>query len=280
MYIYHHKRIKINFTMEDHVNVVLYSKFSASCTKFMEMLTKVPNFKHTTICVDHPDVRKRISTSKKLTIKQVPSIIRLHQKNGYAESFEGERAFSVLNSHYIEYLQEMTKSMSQPQPLMQQPPQSFESLQSFPQSHQNLQIPNAQNAQNVHPQQMPPQQMPQQQMPQQLPQNVQQNDPSGMGGTNMRSMLSTPVSTSGGGGQTSLENLMDLSELGPDAPEKENALNTYHHVPPVSANGNVSISGNIKKDSSATGGNIVSRAMQMQKERENETSTNTKIPSA
>jgi hypothetical protein len=109
------------------------------------------------------------------------------------------------------------------------------------------------------------------------------NDPSGMSTTNMRSVLSTSVATNGPsvngastGGQTSLENLMDLSDLGGGGDnQNENALNTYHHVAPVA---NVSISGNIKKDAGSSA-NIVSRAMQMQKERENETSTNSKIPS-
>lgn len=238
--------------MEDHLNIVLYSKFSGSCAKFMEMIEKVPTFKHTTICIDNADIRKRILTSKKLTIKQVPSIIRLYQKNGYAESFEGERAFSVLNAHYIEYLQEIAKEMAKEKEMMTKEKTYDESnlpLLQIPQSNQPAQPP-------------PP------------------NDPSGMSTTNMRSVLSTSVSSNGpntnstGGGQTSLENLMDLSDLDN---QTENALNTYHHVAPVSNVSNVSISGNIKKDGGSAA-NIVSRAMQMQKERENETSTNAKIP--
>jgi len=240
--------------MEDHLNIVLYSKFSGSCEKFMEMIGKVPTFKHTTICIDNADIRKRILTSKKLSIKQVPSIIRLYQKNGYAESFEGERAFSLINAHYIEYLQEMTKEMA-----LSREKEKEMALSKEKEIKEKYEINEPQPSTNYL---SPP-----------------PNDPSGMSTTNMRSVLSTSVSSNGPntnstGGQTSLENLMDLSDLGGVGDnENENALNTYHHVAPVS---NVSISGNIKKEGSSV--NIVSRAMQMQKERENETSTNAKIP--
>jgi len=257
--------------MEDHLNIVLYSKFSASCAKFMEMIGKVPTFKHTTICIDNAEVRKRILTSKKLTIKQVPSIIRLYQKNGYAESFEGERAFSLLNAHYVDYLQEMTKDMalSREKELLEKKFDESQMTQLLPaqQSITHLSPPSSSISSISSPLSSPP----------------PPNDPSGMSTTNMRSVLSTSVATNGPsvngastGGQTSLENLMDLSDLGGGGDnQNENALNTYHHVAPVA---NVSISGNIKKDAGSSA-NIVSRAMQMQKERENETSTNSKIPS-
>lgn len=254
--------------MEDHLNIVLYSKFSGSCAKFMEMIEKVPTFKHTTICIDNAEVRKRILTSKKLTIKQVPSIIRLYQKNGYAESFEGERAFSLLNAHYIDYLQEMTKEMAKEKEMVMTKEKSYDDstlqMSQIPQMSQMSQMTPSNQPTNISSQLPTPPPPP--------------NDPSGMSTTNMRSVLSTSVASNGpntnstGGGQTSLENLMDLSDLGDN--QNENALNTYHHVAPAS---NVSISGNIKKDGGSAA-NIVSRAMQMQKERENETSTTAKIP--
>jgi hypothetical protein len=240
--------------MEDHINVVLYSKFSQACTKFIEMMEKVPKFKqHTTmVCIDNADIRKRILTGKKLSIKQVPSLIRLYQKNGYAEAFEGERAFSVLNAHYIEHLQAIAEQSFQPP----QPPQ------------------HPQHPQHPQPPQPPPQlqKVAQSQNVPAQPQNM------GMSGTNMGSALTSSVAANAPQqGQTSLDNLMDLTEINEvDANDNGNALNTYHHVAPTQ---NMPTVDRAVKNTTANGGNIVSRAMQMQKERESETTSNApKLP--
>lgn len=101
--------------MDTHINVLLYSKFSRACNKFLEILEKVPFIEENTtlVCVDNNEVRKRIMHSKKLSIKEVPAFLRVYESTGYVESFEGEKAFAVLNAHYIEYLQHLQEEEAQ-----------------------------------------------------------------------------------------------------------------------------------------------------------------------
>lgn len=232
---------------EEHI-IVLYSKFSMACTKFMEMVNKIPNFQHTLICIDHPEIRSRLKNSKKLTIREVPSIIRLHQVNGYAETFEGERAFALLNARYIEYLQQTQIQLQQP---LQQ---SFQqtSQQSFQQpSQQSFQQPLQQPLQQYEPQTQP---------------LVSSLAPPSKGSSEEKEKK-----------KTSLSDLMDISELGEVDREDNNGngIQSFHSVVPQ--NQIPPTTGILKKDSSS-GGNIVSRAMQMQKERESEPSGGPKPP--
>lgn len=213
-----------NITDDNVINVVVYSKFSQASTKLIGMIDKNPPLKQNThlLCIDNEEVRKRIVKSQKLNIKHVPCIMRLHENTGYVESFEGEKAFSLVNTYYIEYLE---RQQSQPQPQLQsyQPPQ---------QQYQ---------------QQPPPQQQPQQ--------SYQQDPPRG-------------------NSTTPLGNLMELTDDIPSS-SPPNSLNTYLHIPSQLDGQNTNmptVDRAVKKESGSA--NIVSRAMQMQKERDNETSSN------
>jgi hypothetical protein len=208
-----------NITDDNVINVVVYSKFSQASTKLIGMIDKNPPLKQNThlLCIDNEEVRKRVVKSQKLNIKHVPCIMRLHESNGYVESFEGEKAFSLVNTYYIEYLERQQAQPPQP------PPQQ---LQSYQQSQQ-------------------PQQSYQQQEP-----------PRGNSST------------------TPLGNLMELTD--DEMPtQNSNTLNTYLHIPSQLDGQNTNmptVDRAVKKESGSA--NIVSRAMQMQKERDNETSSN------
>lgn len=123
-----------------HINVLLYSKFSRACNKFLEILEKVPLVEENTtlVCIDNSEVRKRIMNSKKLSIKEVPAFLRVYESNGYVESFEGDKAFAVLNAHYIEYLQQLQAEEAQkkvsPLPPSPPPQQNVQNIQSQPQN--------------------------------------------------------------------------------------------------------------------------------------------------
>jgi hypothetical protein len=194
--------------MDDNIiNVLVYSKFSQASTKLIGMIDKNPPLKQNThlLCIDNEEVRKRVVKSQKLNIKHVPCIMRLHESNGYVESFEGEKAFSLVNTYYIEYLE---RQQSQQQ---QQPP--------------------------------PPQQ--------------------------------TYQEPSRGNSTTPLGNLMELTDDETPSGPTNSSLNTYLHIPSQLEGQNTNmptVDRAVKKESGSA--NIVSRAMQMQKERDNETSSN------
>ena len=214
-----------NITDDNVINVVVYSKFSQASTKLIGMIDKNPPLKQNThlLCIDNEEVRKRIVKSQKLNIKHVPCIMRLHESTGYVESFEGEKAFSLVNTYYIEYLE---RQQAQQQPIQSYQPQT----QPLQQAQQPLQ---------------------QAQQPQQ---SYQQEPPRG-------------------NSTTPLGNLMELTD--DETPTQNNGLNTYLHIPSQldSQNTNMpTVDRAVKKESGSV--NIVSRAMQMQKERDNETSSN------
>ena len=125
-----------------HANVLFYSKFSNACKTFINLLNKVPELKQNInmICIDNKDVRERIMKNNKLEVKQVPCILRIYQKNGYVELFEGEKSFQFLNS-YLSQSQPAQSQPAQSQPAQSQQVQS-QQVQSQPaqsqpaQSHQ------------------------------------------------------------------------------------------------------------------------------------------------
>jgi len=212
-----------NITDDNVINVVVYSKFSQASTKLIGMIDKNPPLKQNThlLCIDNEEVRKRIVKSQKLNIKHVPCIMRLHESNGYVESFEGEKAFSLVNTYYIEYLE---RQQSQQQSYQQAQTQPLQQSQQPQQSYQQPQ------------------------------QSYQQEPPRG-------------------NSTTPLGNLMELTD--DDTPTQNNSLNTYLHIPSQLDGQNTNmptVDRAVKKDSGSV--NIVSRAMQMQKERDNETSSN------
>uniref|UniRef100_A0A6C0KE22 Thioredoxin domain-containing protein n=1 Tax=viral metagenome TaxID=1070528 RepID=A0A6C0KE22_9ZZZZ len=208
-----------------HITVVMYSKFSKVCTSFLEILEKVPTFKHTLLCVDNDETRKRVISNLKLNVTEVPCIFRVYERTGYVESFEGERAFTILNTHYNHYIEKMEKE----QLLRSQIPQTTH----IPQT----QIPQTQ------------------QTP--LPQ-MQQTQPLRVSDDMFEIASQPPPNTS----TTS-------------TPIEFEPINTYMHIPPSQSNAVPDRTTDRASDRSSdravkSGGNIVSRAMQMQKERESD----------
>jgi hypothetical protein len=266
----------------NYMNVVLYSKYSPACKKFMEIVNKLDSFrsKTTTICIDHPDVRSRVMNHPKLSVKKVPSLLRIYEETGYTELFEGDKAFEVLNVYYVNYLQNLETNLkndnSQQQQQMQQ---HLLHQQQMQQQHLLQQQPQMlqQQPQMLQQQQMQQQpQMLQQPNGQILPNGQIQNMQglqNGMSGTNMSNMMSKPL-------QTSIGALMDLNEIdgggglinpnGSNGSNGSNGLSTYVHIPsakldqPEIQQGMQAIERSIKKTGEDS---IVSRAMQMQKER-------------
>ena len=221
--------------MDNHTNILLYSKFSPASRKFVEILDKTPNFN--LLCIDNKKTRERILKSDKLNIKEVPCILRIYQDNGYVESFEGERAFQLLKTYIDQYKLQQTPIQQTP---TQQTPISVPSLDSSSHTQSQQQSHTQQQSQMIS--QIYPESQPRQD-------SIQK--------------------------QQQLINATSIEDLGSDI-NKGQTMNTYMHVP-KSVEFDIDIENrqrNVKKDRSVKsneGGNIVNRAMQMQKEREQET---------
>ena len=114
--------------MNNHTNVLIYSKFSQACRKLVEMIESIPSFKENAnmLCIDNKDARNRILQSDKLKITEVPCILRIYQDNGYVEIFEGEKSFKLLEEYILQEKQNQPPPPP-PQPVYQpQPPQQID----------------------------------------------------------------------------------------------------------------------------------------------------------
>ena len=236
----------------DHTNILLYSKFSPASRKFIETIetSDVLEKQFTLLCIDNKKIRKRIQKSSKLNIKEVPSILRIYQDTGYVESFEGEKAFQLLNR----YVKEMKKQDSI---------QHVQPVQLLQKNMNPTVVPTNTPIQNS--MQPPSQMLPQMQQLQQLESvNISQLVPE-----------SQPKQDSIQK-QQKLINATSIEELGSDI-NRGQTMNTYMHVP-KSVEFDIDIENRqrtVKTDrsvKSSDSGNIVTRAMQMQKEREQESS--------
>jgi len=221
---------------DSHVTVVMYSKFSKSCTNFLEILEKVPTFKHTLLCIDNEEARKRVlSPQSKLNVSEVPCIFRIYERTGYVESFEGERAFTILNTHYNHYLEKLEKEQ-----LLRSSPPTPPPTPSLPPQQQM-------------PQMMPQQQMLPQQMTQMMPQQMSQMMPQ----QQMLPQMMPP--------QQQMQYDFDISSQPPPTTMSSTPIEqldqSYIATNPLQTDRAVKSSG---------AGNIVSRAMQMQKERDSD----------
>jgi hypothetical protein len=242
----------------EHTNILLYSKFSQASRKFIETIesSDILEKEFTLLCIDNKKTRDRLEKSKKLNVKEVPCILRIYQDNGYVESFEGDKAFQLLNRYVKEIKKQESTQIQLPQPI--QPVQLL-------QKNNIMNTPTNTPIQNI-------------QTPPQIPQ-LQQLD---ISSNNMSSNISQlipegPPKQDSIQKQQKLINATSIDELGSDI-NRGQTMNTYMHVP-KSVEFDIDIENRqrtIKTDRSVknsdSGGNIVTRAMQMQKEREQESS--------
>ncbi len=265
--------------MEDHTNIVLYSKFSPASRKIVEMIENLSNFN--LLCIDNKKIRDRISKSEKLNVKEVPCIIRVYQDTGYAESFEGERAFRLVKT-YIDQLKNSSSvpvpQMSQMIPQMSQVPQAQQMVPQQVQMSQVQQIAPPMMSQappmmsQVTPMMSQVTPMMSQAPPMMSQAPTMQLDPA----SNVSQLIpeSQPRQDSIQKNQK-LINATSIDDLGSDI-NRGQTMNTYMHVP-KSVEFDIDIENKqrtVKQDRSvkSNDGNIVTRAMQMQKEREQESS--------
>lgn len=128
--------------MEPQYAIYLYSKFSSSCKRFLNLLQECnTDLGLTALCIDNSQIRERIQRSQNISINQVPCILLIFP-DGVVEKYEGPHAF-----RWGDGMLSRIKAQQPPQQVVQQ------QLQQVPQ-------------QQV---QQPPQQVPQQplQQPQQ-----------------------------------------------------------------------------------------------------------------
>lgn len=106
-----------------NVSLLLYSKYSQNCNKLFELIQQSGiDFINTvglqSLCIDNPDVRKRILGFTQIKVQYVPCILIIHNMSGVVEQYDGVQAF--------EWVQNVINSLApplSPEPVMIEPQQ-------------------------------------------------------------------------------------------------------------------------------------------------------------
>jgi hypothetical protein len=118
--------------------VLLYSKYSPSSNKITGIIQQystvfTENFNIKLLCIDNENIRKRILSSKKITISSVPCILIIYNDGG-VEKYENDDAFTWVN----DIVQGVIAQQQQQLQLQQQQELQLQQLQL----QQQLQTPN------------------------------------------------------------------------------------------------------------------------------------------
>ena len=122
--------------MNNQFYVVIYSKYSQHCKKFMNTLNKLNiglNINY--LSVDNPTSRNRILSNKKLNIKNVPCILAVFSETRNVDVYEGNDSFIWLNEQQQKILEEQKRQ----QQLQQQKQLHQQQLQQQQQKQIELQ---------------------------------------------------------------------------------------------------------------------------------------------
>lgn len=114
--------------MEPQFSVLLYSKFSTSCTQLISTIEHSIDFISATslqfLCIDNDNIRKRILNNSDIEVSKVPCVLIVYS-NGNVEKYDGGFAFQWVNA----IIQQLTpppqkKTITQPEPQPESEPQN------------------------------------------------------------------------------------------------------------------------------------------------------------
>lgn len=228
--------------------VVMYSKFSPASQRFLALIENLTTVRFHLVCVDNRSVRERVTQRKsRLSIEQVPCIVRVFADTGYTELFEGEKAFELIKSMMQD--QEKVTAPSIPvatSPVVQPPPAVS------PKATPLHQLPELEEVMSS---KLPPSSSPVMTIQQHLQSTDRANtisDPLPVSISKAPTTTLTPIEELLGSSDNNKAYLSEIEKESKQRGVPERAL----------------------KNTQGSGGNIVLRAQQMQKEREQEMSSN------
>jgi hypothetical protein len=134
--------------MELQYSILLFSKYSPQCKKFIDMISNSGvNFSNLkSVCIDNEQVRKRVLSNKQFNIKIVPSVLLIYS-NGNVETYEGVNAFNWAGGIIQQFSpppqqvppQQQYQSLPPQQQYQSPPPQQQQQYQSPPPPQQQRQ---------------------------------------------------------------------------------------------------------------------------------------------
>ena len=78
--------------MDNIETILFYSKYSPASKKLMSMLDD-SSLRLKKVCIDNPEIRKKLSTAKDICVRSVPCIFIIYDTGG-VEKYEGRTAFN------------------------------------------------------------------------------------------------------------------------------------------------------------------------------------------
>jgi hypothetical protein len=101
--------------------VVLFSKYSNACKKFMDTINNSKlNMNFNYLCIDNKDIRNRIVTSSEIDIKNVPCLLVINEQSGSIDKYEGQDSFIWINDIIQQRQKQLLEEQIKQQSLMQQ----------------------------------------------------------------------------------------------------------------------------------------------------------------
>ena len=120
--------------MNQNYYVILFSKYSNACKKFMDTVnTGNLNLNFNYLCVDNKEIRERIVSSTEIDIKQVPCLLVINEQTGSIDKYEGQDSFiwvnDIIQQKQKQLLEEQLKQQALLQQQMQQQMQQQQQMQ-------------------------------------------------------------------------------------------------------------------------------------------------------
>jgi hypothetical protein len=101
--------------------VVLFSKYSNACKKFMDTINNGKlNMNFNYLCIDNKDIRNKIVTSSEIDIKNVPCLLVINEQSGSIDKYEGQDSFIWINDIIQQRQKQLLEEQIKQQSLMQQ----------------------------------------------------------------------------------------------------------------------------------------------------------------
>lgn len=126
--------------MEPHLSVLLYSKYSASSKKLMDLMRMsqidfTTMFSLQSLCIDNEQIREKILKNEQINVTSVPCILVIYPDGGI-EKYDGMHAFEWVE----QIIQKVNPPMPEPPQHRGPPPKTQEEIWEEEEEKERLQI--------------------------------------------------------------------------------------------------------------------------------------------
>lgn len=133
-----------------HFNIILFSKYSEICKKFVNTINKSNiNLQFNFLCIDNINIRNRITKSSNIDISAVPCLLIVNNNN--VEKYEGQDCFIWYNDIVNQHILANVNKKHEPEPIHreQSQPEPEQQSEPEPETEQQHQPSNGESFTNI-----------------------------------------------------------------------------------------------------------------------------------